>query len=168
LDLFGAEISSNAATYFANGLKGRPDEDTFEDHDCSESFDQIDTPDGSQQVATRNAMNYHTRSAYIRDCGIGLSRWNRMIKKAGFNFELKLPSERFNRRVGVWAGVCMSTEGQPCGPEQITEVLPSDIDRGYVKSLMVAITEPGECASWTSLPDRGINNQPVEFEYVKL
>jgi len=26
LDLFGSETSSNAASYFANGLKGRPDE----------------------------------------------------------------------------------------------------------------------------------------------
>ena len=32
LDLFGAEISSNAASYFATGIKGRPDEARFEDH----------------------------------------------------------------------------------------------------------------------------------------
>ena len=32
LDLFGAEISSNAANYFATGIKGRPDEARFADH----------------------------------------------------------------------------------------------------------------------------------------
>ena len=32
LDLFGAEISSNAASYFATGIKGRPDEARFPDH----------------------------------------------------------------------------------------------------------------------------------------
>src|SRR5262249_4505371 len=32
LDLFGSESSSNAASYFANGLKGRPDESQYEDH----------------------------------------------------------------------------------------------------------------------------------------
>ena len=32
LDLFGAEASSNAATYFASGVKGRPDEAQFENH----------------------------------------------------------------------------------------------------------------------------------------
>src|SRR6201995_1568757 len=32
LDLFGSESSSNAASYFANGLKGRPDEAKYEDH----------------------------------------------------------------------------------------------------------------------------------------
>src|SRR6516162_8572436 len=32
LDLFGGEISSNAASFFASGLKGRAKEDQFEDH----------------------------------------------------------------------------------------------------------------------------------------
>ena len=32
LDLFGSEISSNAAQYFASGLKGRAHEDRYEDH----------------------------------------------------------------------------------------------------------------------------------------
>ena len=32
LDLFGGEISSNAASFFANGLKGRYKEDTYDDH----------------------------------------------------------------------------------------------------------------------------------------
>ncbi|HEX4111571.1 MAG TPA: benzoyl-CoA 2,3-epoxidase subunit BoxB, partial [Stellaceae bacterium] len=34
LDLFGAETSSNAASYFAAGVKGRPDEAKFADHVC--------------------------------------------------------------------------------------------------------------------------------------
>src|SRR5207244_10945133 len=32
VDLHGSEVSSNAASYFANGLKGRAKEETFEDH----------------------------------------------------------------------------------------------------------------------------------------
>src|SRR5437868_6587785 len=32
LDLHGGEVSSNAASYFANGLKGRAHEDNYEDH----------------------------------------------------------------------------------------------------------------------------------------
>src|SRR5213078_3406252 len=32
LDLFGGEISSNAASYFAAGLKGRAKEASYEDH----------------------------------------------------------------------------------------------------------------------------------------
>ena len=55
LDLFGSEMSSNAATYFANGLKGRPDEDTFADHDVEDAIETLDTPDGPQEVRARNA-----------------------------------------------------------------------------------------------------------------
>ncbi|HOP19591.1 MAG TPA: hypothetical protein PK585_05890, partial [Amphiplicatus sp.] len=167
LDLFGAEVSSNAATYFANGLKGRPDEMTFEDHDCSGAFENVETPDGVQEVATRNAMNFLTRNAYVRDCAVGLTRWNRTIKKVGFDLELRLPSERFHRNVGVWAGAVVDPEGKPCSPDVVEAALPSDADRAYVKSLMVAVTEPGKCANWTTLPERGVNNQPIDFEYVR-
>lgn len=167
LDLFGAEISSNAATFFANGLKGRPDEGGFEDHDCSDTIEQLETPDGIQEVPMRKTMNYHTRSAYIRDCQVGLTRWNRMIKKAGFDAELVLPSERFNRSVGLWADDSLDMEGQSCSSDKVIAALPSDADRIYVKSLMIGVTEPGKCANWTCPPDRGINNMTFDFEYVR-
>lgn len=167
LDLFGSEISSNAATYFANGLKGRPDEDSFADHDASETFETLDTPDGPQQVATRNAMNYITRSAYVRDCEIGLTRWNRTIAKAGFDAALRLPSERFNRKVGLWAGAEFGVDGAPASRAEIEAALPSQSDRDYVKSLMVPVREIGKIANWIAPPDRGINNNGFDFEYVR-
>jgi benzoyl-CoA 2,3-dioxygenase component B len=167
LDLFGSEISSNAAAYFANGLKGRPDEDRFEDHDASETVEQLETPMGVEQVPTRNAMNFITRSAYIHDCQIGLTRWNRTIAKAGFDFELRLPSERFRRNVGVWAGLDIGIDGQPASSAQVVAALPSEMDRAYIRSLMVAVTEPGKCANWIAPPERGINNLPFEFQYVR-
>jgi benzoyl-CoA 2,3-dioxygenase component B len=167
LDLFGAEISSNAANYFANGLKGRPDEDMFEDHDASATIEMLDTPGGAEEVPTRNAMNYITRSAYTRDCQVGLTRWNRTIAKAGFSTELTLPSERFSRRVGLWAGAQMGTDGKPCDGGAIVSDLPSEADRAYVKSLMVAVTEIGKCAGWIAPPDRGINSQGFGYDYVR-
>src|SRR6185437_12275675 len=36
LDLFGSEVSTNGAAYFAAGLKGRPKEDGFADHSLRE------------------------------------------------------------------------------------------------------------------------------------
>ena len=167
LDLFGSEISSNAATYFANGLKGRPDESTFEDHLCIGTFEAVETPDGVQEVASRNAMNLITRNAYVRDCQIGLTRWNRLIAKAGFAFELKLPAERFNRQVGVWSGLKLDPSGKACTPDEVIAALPSEADRAYVKSLMVGVTEPGQCANWTSPPDRGINSMALDYDYVR-
>ena len=167
LDLFGSEISSNAANYFANGLKGRPDEDMYEDHDLSTTVEAIETPAGIEDVPTRNAMNYITRSAYVRDCQVGLTRWNRTIAKAGFAFELMLPSERFNRRVGLWAGLDIGTDGRPVSRGEIEAVLPNDSDRGYVKSLMVPVTEIGKCANWIAPAERGINNHGFDFDYVR-
>src|SRR5260370_27677078 len=88
LDLFGSETSSNAASYFANGLKGRPDEAQYEDHIALEQSYQVELPDGSggtnsEQIPMPNAMNEGTRSSYVRDSEIGLQRWNRLIEKAG-------------------------------------------------------------------------------------
>src|SRR5467141_4617322 len=77
LDLFGSEVSSNAATTFANGIKGRPDETTqYQDHFCTDSSFEIETPDGRGGVMMgtspmRNAMNEVLRDAYNRDCTNG-------------------------------------------------------------------------------------------------
>jgi benzoyl-CoA 2,3-dioxygenase component B len=167
LDLFGAEISSNAAVYFANGLKGRPDEASFDDHDASDTVELVETPEAVEEVPTRNAMNYITRSAYVRDCAVGLTRWNRTIAKAGFDYELRLPSERFHRSVGVWAGLDYGVDGKPASRQAIHAAVPSAADRDYVTSLMVPVTEIGRFANWIAPPDRGINNLPFDYEYVR-
>ena len=46
--------------------------------------------------------------------------------------------------------------------------LPSAEDRSFVASLMQRVIEPGKMAAWIAPPERGINNLPVEYEYVKL
>jgi benzoyl-CoA 2,3-epoxidase subunit B len=167
LDLFGSEISSNAANYFANGLKGRPDEETYQDHDASNTVAQLDTPRGIEEVPSRKTMNYVTRSAYIRDCRMGLTRWNRVIAKSGFQFELMLPSERFNRRVGLWAGLVFGVAGQATSPHAVDAALPTESDRAYIRSLMVAVNEIGKIANWIAPPERGINNQGFDYDYVR-
>jgi len=178
LDLFGSEVSSNAASSFANGIKGRPDETTqYQDHVCTEAGFELETPDGKggltkETVGMRNAMNEVLRNAYIRDCEIGLKRWNMQIKRAGYDVALKLPSSRFRRAIGVWANVPTDLEGRPIGREeferQLPNWLPSAQDRAYVKSLMQRVVEPGKIAGWIAPPERGINNLPVEYEYVHL
>src|SRR5713226_3491072 len=177
LDLFGAEISSNAATYFAAGIKGRPDEANFADHLCSEGAMALEMPDGkggttTEQVPLRNAMNEATRTAYVRDCEIGVKRWNRLIAKAGHAFELTLPSPRFRRGIGAWAGQPVDPAGTliPAAEWQakLPGWLPSEGDRAFIKSLMQRVIEPGKMAAWIAPPDRGINNLPLDYEYVHL
>ena len=117
LDLFGSDQSTNAAAYFASGLKGRPDEDNYEDHIVAEGSYKIEeVDDGGKVVALdvphRNAMNAVARQAYIKDCDIGVQRWNRLIRKAGIDFEMKLPSARFRRNIGSWAKLPLRPGGQ--------------------------------------------------------
>ena len=78
LDLFGSEISTNAATAFANGLKGRPDEFRYNDHSEKNTLFNIEAFENgkiiNKQVPMRNAMNEITRQAYVDDCNIGIKR----------------------------------------------------------------------------------------------
>ncbi len=177
LDLFGAEISSNAATYFATGIKGRPDEAKFADHLALGEFLSVDMPDpvrgaAPQAVPMRNAMNEVTRTAYIADCQIGIRAWNRLITEAGFNFKLILPSPRFRRSVGVWAGVHVTPTGKPISSAQSAaqqqEWLPSAADRAFIASLMERVDAPGRMAAWLAPPEIGIDGLPAAYEYVRL
>ena len=47
--------------------------------------------------------------------------------------------------------------------------LPSPADHAYVQSLMTGrVVEPGKFANWIAPPRAGINNQPLNFEYVRF
>ncbi len=178
LDLFGSEVSSNAASSFASGIKGRPDETTqYQDHVCTDATYELQTPDGNgglqtEKVSLRNAMNEVLREAYVRDCEIGLKRWNMQIQKAGYDFRLKLPSTHFRRSIGAWANVPTDLDGGIIAREAyergLPEWLPTPADRTYVTSLMQRVTEPGKMAGWLAPPDRGINNMALDYEYVRL
>jgi benzoyl-CoA 2,3-dioxygenase component B len=178
LDLFGAEASSNAATYFAQGIKGRPDENiAFSDHLELDSFYSLEVPEGdsstkTESIAMRNAMNQVTRDGYVKDCQIGVSRWNKLLERAGFKTTLTLPSPRFRRSIGAWANVPTNPMGQRVSSEEyakgLSDWLPSAPDRAFVKSLMQRVVEPGKMASWIAPPDRGINALPVDYTYVHL
>jgi benzoyl-CoA 2,3-dioxygenase component B len=178
LDLFGSEVSSNAATTFANAIKGRPDEATaYTDHDARNATATYDAPDGKggvarEEVPLRNALNEIVREAYIKDCEVGLRIWNRMIGKAGIKAEIRLPSPRFNRTVGVWAGQHVDPAGNFVSEEswkaRCNSWLPSDNDRAFVRSVMQRVTETGKVAAWIAPPERGVDGKPVDYEYVRL
>jgi benzoyl-CoA 2,3-dioxygenase component B len=113
-----------------------------------------------------------TRGSYVRDCDLGVKRWNRLIEKAGHSFRLSLPSTRFRRNIGAWAGVPTDLQGNPISQEEFDARrpgwLPSDADQAYILSLMHGVHELGKMASWIAPPDRGINNNPVDYEYVRM
>lgn len=189
VDLFGGEISSNAADYFAAGIKGRfregggspgiwdPKRPRYEDHSALNQIHNITVvEDGrltNQEVPLRNAMNELLREEYRADCELVIKKWNRTMRKLNVDFEFTLPSSRFHRRQGIYANTHFDYEGNIITEAEweakVNDWLPTDSDRDYVEGLMGAgIYEPGKMANWIAPPPRGINGQPVDFEYVRF
>jgi benzoyl-CoA 2,3-dioxygenase component B len=177
LDLFGGEISSNSADFFAAGLKGRfKEQEQYTDHIASEgSFAMQVVASGKlvpREVPLRNALNEVLRTEYVKDCEKGLARWNKALADEGVGERLYLPNVRFHRHVGEYAGHNFDLEGNLISPEEFengkNEWLPSIEDREYVRSLMHPVTEPGKIANWIAPPASGIKGKPFEFEYVRL
>jgi benzoyl-CoA 2,3-dioxygenase component B len=176
LDLFGGEISSNAASYFAAGLKGRANEEKYEDHlALGDVYRMPVIKDGrvaEEEVPLRNAMNEVLRDAYVADCQRGVDRWNKRLAEAGLSDRLVLPSKRFYRHIGLYAGLPFDAGGRLLAKEEWDrrrgEWLPTDADRAYIASLQKAVTEPGKIANWIAVPARGIKGLPFDYEYVRL
>ena len=178
LDLFGGEICSNAATFFAAGLKGRAKEEQFDDHRALDGH----LRDGRRRrtarstredVPLRNAMNEVLRDEYVEDCQRGVDKWNRAIAAHGIPFELKLPQPPLpparrplrRRCTPTRQGNLLATDAWEA---RKGEWLPSDADEAYVKSLMSRpIYDPKQMANWIAPPKQGIKGRPVDFEYVR-
>jgi len=177
IDLFGADESSNAATFYTTGLKGRYTERKRDDDHVlkNDSYPVLELRDGKlveKEVAMLNALNEVLRDDYIRDTVSGVKRWNRIIKKAGVDFELSVPHKGFNRKIGALAEVHVSPDGDVISDEQWRQNedswLPSALDREYVGSLMGRVVDVGKFANWIAPPPIGINRQPVNFEYIRF
>ena len=177
LDLFGSDVSSNAATFYTTGLKGRYDEAKLADDHAlkGETYPVLEPHDGglvSREVPALNALNEKLRDDFVKDSAAGVGRWNRIIQKAGIPFELKAPHKAFHRRIGPLAGLKVSPEGRVVSEAEwaakVGQWLPTVEDRGFVQSLMGRVVEAGKFANWIAPPASGINKQPVHFEYVRF
>ncbi|WP_121631648.1 benzoyl-CoA 2,3-epoxidase subunit BoxB [Tropicibacter alexandrii] len=177
LDLFGQEVSTNAANAFNAGIKGRYMETRIQDDHRlqNDTYKVLDIENGvliEREVPALTAINMRLRDDYVRDAAGGVGRWNKIIEKAGIEFELKLPHQAFNRKIGVFAGKNFDPDGNLVSGEDydkgITQWLPTHADGDFITSLMKPCFEPGKYASWIAAPKVGIDNKPGDFEYVKL
>ncbi len=179
MDLFGGEDSTNAAESFGAGLKGRYREGDgiYKDPKAlGQSYGiEVLNDEGKlekREIPLRRAMNALLLDAYVADCKRIVDRWNRDIKATGSAFQFTLPDKRFHRYQGVYANYKFNPQGQPISEAEwtkhSTEWLPTQADRDYVKSCMVKVTERGKFANWISPPSLGVNEMPVDYEYVKL
>jgi benzoyl-CoA 2,3-dioxygenase component B len=176
-DLFGGEDSSNAAEAFASGLKGRYREGDgiYKDPKALEQSYTTKIEEGGKlgdvEIPLRRAMNALLLDAYFADCARIVDRWNRTLSRYGVERKIRLPSLRFHRQIGVHAGKCYDVDGMPISRDEFerrrAEWFPSAEDRAYVASAMVEVLERGKFANWIAPPAAGINEQPVDFEYVR-
>jgi benzoyl-CoA 2,3-dioxygenase component B len=177
LDLFGNEISTNAANAFNAGLKGRYQEDRLtDDHQLTGATYPVLRPrDGTivnEDLPALSALNMRLRDDYVTDAAAGVSRWNRVFAHTGIDFHITLPHVAFNRRIGEFAAIHADTLGQVMAEnewEQAKEtMLPSAEDNAFIAGLMRPERERGAFASWIAPPRHGIDNRPGDFEYVKI
>ncbi len=177
LDLFGSEISTNAANAFNAGVKGRYQENKLtDDHKLQgTTYPVLLWKDGQiipEEAPALSAINMRLRDDYIKDASGGIARWNGIIQKTGIQFELKLPHQGFHRHIGTFANANITPEGAVVSKEEWErrrdEWLPSSADGDFIQSLMKPVWEPGKFAGWIAPPKVGIDNKPGDFEYVKL
>ena len=177
LDLFGQEVSTNAANAFNAGVKGRFHEHKIDDdHQLKDATYPVwDFENGTlvqKEVPALTAINMRLRDDYTKDASGGVGRWNKIIEKTGVNFQLALPHESFNRKIGVFADKPFDPQGNLLSGAEYDakagEWLPSRADGDFIQSLMVQVPERGKFAGWIAPPRVGIDNKPGDFEYVKL
>jgi benzoyl-CoA 2,3-epoxidase subunit B len=177
LDLYGSEISSNAASYYTTGLKGRFEETKLgDDHGLSGDSYPVQEVEGdrivTKSVPALTALNARLRDDYIREIQAGLDRWNRVPEKFGIPFRFTLPNLAFHRRIGNFAGHHISPSGEvmteSAWNSRTHEWMPTAEDNAFIESLMGRVTEPGKFASWIAPPVRGIKGMPIDFEYVRF
>ena len=177
IDLFGADESSNAATFYSTGIKGRYEETKRDDDHVLRGqtykvLNVVNCQLQEKEVPMLNALNEVLRDDFIKDSVGGIERWNRVIDKAGLPHRLSVPHKAFHRNIGALSGAKISPDGRVVSESEwsakVGEWLPTAEDRAFVQILMGRVVEPGKFANWIAPPAIGINRQPVDFEYVRF
>jgi len=178
LDLFGGDISSNAASFYTTGLKGRYEETRIgDDHELTDATYKVGTVTSGrvveEDIPALNALNERLRDDYIGEVQAGVDRWNKVIEHNGVPFRLRLPHKGFHRQIGNFAGHHISPEGEVLTAEQWIahrhDWMPSASDYTFVQAMMTGrVVEPGQFANWIAPPRRGVNQKPIDFEYVRF
>jgi benzoyl-CoA 2,3-dioxygenase component B len=177
LDLFGNEISTNAANAFNAGIKGRYREDRLaDDHTLlSDTYPVLRCVDGAirhEDVPALSALNMRLRDDFIDDVSGAIGRWNKVLARHGVNHRLTLPHQAFNRRIGEFAAIAAVPDGTVIARDAWTarrdEFLPTEADGAFIAGLMQPEHRPGRYASWIAEPRLGVDGKPGDFEYVRI
>jgi len=116
LDLFGTDDSTSAQWAYVYGIKGRYDE--------RENSDEAD----------RDHLNEASRDLYFQELRDEMKRISKARKEG--EPELFIPSDKFRRSIGKYAGKRFTVEGDPFDGEDgdwedyLSTVIPTDEDEG--------------------------------------
>ncbi len=177
IDLFGSEISTNAANSYSASLKGRFKEHKIEDDHLltNDTYPVKRLLNGEYKNVEESALlslNSRLCDDYVAECENGVRRWNKIIDTYGIDFSLYVPHRAFHRKVGLFADLTADPHGtlvdEAEWEKQKFQWLPSSNDAEYLTSLMQAQRKVGQFASWIAPPKSGIDNKPGDFEYVRL
>ena len=164
LDLFGGEISSNAASFFAAGLKGRYKEDTLR----GPPRPRRDLPHGGAEGRRagrggRAAAQRDERGA-ARRLRRGLPARRRPLEQAAGGGRASpsgcaCPRKRFYRHIGLYADMPFDPDGRLARPRGVGRAArasgcPPTTDRAYVATLQKPVREPGQIANWIAARPR--------------
>ena len=181
LDLFGNEVSTNAANAFNAGLEGplsrrpdrrRPPAGRRAPTRCCGCRDGRIVERGAAGLvgAQHAAARRLRRRRRIRRSSAGGTASS---QRAGFDYRLHAaacrvqpPDRRVrrDRRRPRRQHLCAPRNGSAAATNSCRRAA----DDAFVASLMRPVTEPGAFASWIAPPRAGIDSKPGDFEYVKL
>jgi benzoyl-CoA 2,3-dioxygenase component B len=178
IDLFGADESSNAATFYSTGLKGRYEEGKrVDDHQLRGQTYRVLNVQGDQlvekEVPMLNALNEVLRDDYIKD-SVGRCRALEQGDREGRH---PVPAEDAAQGLPPQHRLAVGREGvarrprghaTPNGTPRSTSGCPAAATAPSSASLMGRVVEPGKFANWIAPPVMGINRQPVDFDYVRF
>ena len=177
LDLFGNEISTNAANAFHAGLKGRYREHRLKDDHQLESntYPVLRLVDGkiqNEDSPALSALNMRLRDDYVADCNDGVARWNKVIDRSASRSRSSCRMSRSTATSANSRDINADVDGKFCRPpngqKRRTIFCHRTADKDFIESLMQPQMEPGKFASWIAPPKVGIDNKPGDFEYVKI
>ena len=175
LDLFGGEDSSNAATYFATGIKGRYREQPQRLPRTSRAGGRVRAAPARRRGRADSAAPRDERGP-ARRLRAGLrararamesrarSAWPRAAPRAP---ACRLQSQGRRVRGAMLRSARKRARGRGVRARR-GEWLPTEEDRARNAELMQPVYEPGKIAGWIAPPAKGINGQPPDFEYVVL
>lgn len=150
-DLFGNDISAHAGTMYELGLRAPKDFRAYLEREIP--IDGVE--DGRivrRGAEAKQAINAIMRRQFIDEVEITIAYWNNCLNRIGVDFRLKLPSERFNRRIGPLKDMMVDPDGNAMTSGDPSAYLPSAEEKAAVAALMKRVVAPGECAEWIAPP----------------